>query len=69
MFFGYFAYKKYKTGEKKRDLKIDAQKENKIKEMTRHYSCWNENIDDYYNDDDEDYEDEDYDDEENNNKR
>ena len=36
--------------------------------MTGHYSCWSENIDDYYNDD-EDYDDEDYDDEENNNKR
>ena len=36
--------------------------------MTGHYSYWNKNIDDYYNDD-EDYNDEDYDDEENNNKR
>lgn len=68
LFFGYLAYKKFKTGEKKRDLKVDAQKENKIKEMTGHYSYWNKNIDDYYNDD-EDYNDEDYDDEENNNKR
>lgn len=40
LFFGYFAYKKYKTGEKKRDLKIDAQKKSKIREMTGHYSCW-----------------------------
>ena len=68
LFFGYLAYKKFKTGEKKRDLKVDAQKEKKIKEMTGHYSYWNKNIDDYYNDD-EDYNDEDYDDEENNNKR